>query len=141
MRWSRRPVMPRTIVRGRIGKMRLRDACCHTPSSASAPATFGTRAMNAAFSAPTDVPTRSSGCTPWANSAWSMPAWVAPSAPPPVSTNARKVRSLPRLEHDDRDLAIGARLVHGVLTLVHLIGLRPCLLALGAGGDVRPHGE
>src|SRR5215471_11297480 len=44
--------------------------------------------MNAALSAPADVPTRRSGSILRAARAWSIPTWTAPRLPPPDNTNA-----------------------------------------------------
>lgn len=45
-------------------------------------------ATQAAFTAPTDVPTSRSGRIPARAKAWSMPTWTAPRLAPPESTIA-----------------------------------------------------
>src|ERR1700730_7089733 len=50
------------------------------------PSAFGAPAKKPALSAPTDVPTTKSGCTPAANRTSSMPTCIAPRLPPPANT-------------------------------------------------------
>ena len=59
-----------------------------TRRSCSTPSRFGRDAIAAAFSAPTEQPTSTSGAMSRSNNACNIPICTAPRLPPPPSTNA-----------------------------------------------------
>jgi hypothetical protein len=66
------------------------DSAVHSPASTATPRRLGSAAIAAPFSAPTLVPTTRAGIRRASTSARSIPTWVAPSTPPPPSTNATR---------------------------------------------------
>src|SRR6202165_4447521 len=93
MKWLLRPRRPAKPVIGLRGQTYSPRRLSQISRMSCAPSTLGRPAIQAALTAPTDVPTRRSGRTLFSNRARSIPTWTAPRLPPPERTKA--VRALP----------------------------------------------
>src|SRR5438093_2588093 len=89
MKWFARPMRPLALVIGLSGNTSCRRRPFQISPSSRTPSGSGHPAIQAALTAPTEVPTTKSGQTPCSNSALSIPTWTAPRLPPPESTKAQ----------------------------------------------------
>lgn len=84
----RLPRNPASPVSGRVGNTSACESDRHRSASAVIPARSGGDAIQPPLTAPTDVPTISSGAMPASARPRSMPTWIEPRLAPPESTNA-----------------------------------------------------
>src|SRR5450759_2589552 len=93
MKWLLRPSRPRAPAQGLSGNMWWRLRPNQISPSFMAPSWSGWPAIQAALTAPTEVPISKSGRIPPSVSAWSIPTWTAPRLPPPDRTKTTGPRA------------------------------------------------